>query len=466
MIGNKRVKKRQAEGEITLRKKITSLEKKLVKLEQKEQRIDDLNLINSLNIAVSRGDDLGKVLNLLARETRRLFHCHGAAVYIMSLDKNFLILQQNPQIAATFKKLPKAIARRIPSEIKIHLASTSIYQKILRSRKPQLTNDAVKIKKMMAEFTDSSVLRKLVPLVFKNLGSRSVMSIPLVTNGEVIGMMDVSRETPFTKLESKRFEIISKEMTIILRNFRTQEALQKSKDLTKKFIDAATQGFVLFDSELNIIAINDYIRHTFDIKETEVVGMNIVDASIASWESGRYEMYKKVLNTGKPLQFKDIIAPDKYGSLHLNLKAFKVGDGLGMIIDDITEQKKTEEKLRLANEKLLYLVTSTSAVIYTSETKGDYGATFISDNVTELFGFEPRQFTGQSDFWLMHVHPDDTQRVEIEVTKLFDKKLHTHKYRFRCKDGRYVWVSDKMKLLFDEDGKPLEIIGYLTIVAE
>lgn len=466
MRGKKKVKNQHQKEVAKLRTTIAKLEKHLTVLEEKEQRADDLYLINSLNIAVNRGDDLKKVLNWLARETKRLFHCHGAAVYLMSQDKKHLILQKNPQIAATFKKIPKVIASKIPSEIKIYLTSTSEYLKILKTHKPQLTNDPVKIKKMMSEFTESRALKTIITKIFKHLGNRSVISIPLVATDEIIGMMDVSRETPFSTIELKRFEIISKELTIILSNFRTQEALQKSRNLIKKFMDAATSGFVLFDSQLNTIAINDYIKKKFNVKENEVIGMNIVDISMAEWETGRYEMYQKVLKTGKPLHLKDITAPEKYGGLHLNIKAFKVGDGLGMIVDDITEQKETEEKLRLATEKLQYLVTSTAAVIYTCKTKGDYGATFISDNVNEFFGYEPNQFTEQSDFWLRHVHPDDTERVNIEVEKLFDKKLHTHKYRFRCKDGKYVLVKDKMKLLFDEDGEPLEIIGYLTLATE
>ena len=464
MKRSKKVSDKEKKEVTKLRTTIARLEEHLAALEEKEQRIDDLNLINSLNIAVNRGDELKKVLNFLARETKKLFRCHGVAVYMMSQDKDFLILQKNPQVTATFRLLPEVIVRRIPSEIRIHLTPKSVYNKILQTRKPNLTNDTTTIKKMMTEFTDSKMLKKMAPKIFKYLGSRSVITIPLIANNEVIGMMDVSRKDRFTSLDLKRFEIIAKELTIILSNYITQAALKRSRDLIEKFMNAATQGFVLFDADLNVIAINNCIERIFNTAADEAIGMNMVDASIATWESGRYEIYKQVLKTGKPLHFKDVIAPEKYGGLHLNIKAFKVGNGLGMIIDDITEQKKTEAKLRLANEKLQYLVASTSAVIYTAKPEPDYGATFISDNVAELFGYEPKQFIEQSDFWLKHVHPKDSQRIHIEISKLFDKKLHTYKYRFRRKDGQYVWVKDKMKLLFDEDGEPVEIIGYLTII--
>lgn len=464
MRGSRDVNTKETKEVKKLRKTIARLEEHLTALEEKEQKIDDLYLINSLNIAVNRGEELKKVLNILARETKKLFHCHGASVYILSHDKKYLILQQNPQITAIFRLLPEVVVRRIPSDIKIHLTSRSLYNKMLSARKPQLTNDAATIKKMISEFTDSKMLKKLVPKIFKYIGSRSVISIPLVATDEVIGMMDVSRATPFTSLELKRFEVIAKELTIILSNYRTHAALKKSRDLIEKFMNAATSGFLLFDEDLNVIAINNYIIKKFNIDEKNAIGTNIADASMASWESGRFELYKKVLKTGKPLQFADIMAPEKYGGLHLNVKAFKVGNGLGMILDDITEQRKTEEKLRLATEKMQYLVASTSAVIYTAKPEPDYGATFVSDNITELFGYEPKQFIGQSDFWIQHVHPGDSQRAFLEINKLLDKKLHTYKYRFRCKDGQYVWVKDKMKLLFDEDGKPIEIIGYLTIL--
>jgi PAS domain S-box-containing protein len=140
--------------------------------------------------------------------------------------------------------------------------------------------------------------------------------------------------------------------------------------------------------------------------------------------------------------------------------------GFQVIANDITESKHAKEQILMANERLQYLLTSTSAVIYTAKTSGDYGATFISDNVKKLVGYEPTKFTKNSDFWLQRVHPKDVPRVKTEVQLLFQKDFHSYEYRFKKKDGSYIWVRDDMKLVRDENGEPLEIVGFWVDVTD
>ncbi|MBE0434130.1 PAS domain S-box protein [candidate division WOR-3 bacterium] len=113
-------------------------------------------------------------------------------------------------------------------------------------------------------------------------------------------------------------------------------------------------------------------------------------------------------------------------------------------------------------ERLAFLLSETSVVIYAARVRGDYGVTFISDNVRVLVGYSPRSFMARSSFWIDHVHPDDRQRVLREVRRVFEKGHFQYEYRFRHKKGHYLWLSDEMKLACDAKGKPVEIVGYWT----
>jgi hypothetical protein len=39
-------------------------------------------------------------------------------------------------------------------------------------------------------------------------------------------------------------------------------------------------------------------------------------------------------------------------------------------------------------------------------------------------------------------------------------------YRFRCKDGHYLWIQDEASLLRDAAGRPTEIVGFWTNITE
>jgi PAS domain S-box-containing protein len=98
-------------------------------------------------------------------------------------------------------------------------------------------------------------------------------------------------------------------------------------------------------------------------------------------------------------------------------------------------------------------------VIYAAKVSGDYGATFISDNVKSMTGYEPREFLDSSTFWLEHVHPDDVDPLLSELPQIHERGRHTYEYRFRIKSGAYIWVRDEMKLHRDAEGTAVEIIG-------
>jgi two-component system cell cycle sensor histidine kinase/response regulator CckA len=131
-----------------------------------------------------------------------------------------------------------------------------------------------------------------------------------------------------------------------------------------------------------------------------------------------------------------------------------------------TNRKRVGEALQTTNERLNYLLTSTSAAIYTSKTSGDYGATSITENVKQMMGYEPREFIENSSFWIGHVHPEDRQRLLNELPRIFEQESYIYEYRFLHKDGNYRWVCDDMKLIKDEFGSPIEIIGYWTDITE
>ena len=129
-------------------------------------------------------------------------------------------------------------------------------------------------------------------------------------------------------------------------------------------------------------------------------------------------------------------------------------------IVDITERKLAEEALVSTKKRLQYLLESNPAVLYTCQARGNYAATFISENIEKVFGYKSREFTENPEFWAEHIHPEDRPRVFAELSHLFEKGYHIHEYRFQRGDGTYFWVYDELTLQYDTAGHPVEITGY------
>ena len=129
------------------------------------------------------------------------------------------------------------------------------------------------------------------------------------------------------------------------------------------------------------------------------------------------------------------------------------------MVSDITERKAAEAALLESRKRLQFLISATPAVVYTCRPDGDFGGTYVSENVRSVLGYEPEQFLGDSSFWIGRVHPEDRPKVTANIQELFAKGVHSYDYRFRSRDGVWHWMHDEMRLVKDEAGRAVEIVG-------
>lgn len=111
-----------------------------------------------------------------------------------------------------------------------------------------------------------------------------------------------------------------------------------------------------------------------------------------------------------------------------------------------------------------FLLNHGTAVIYACKPDGDFGATFVSENISEILGYKPSEFLEYSGFWADRIHAEDQSKIFAELSNLFRTGSHLHSYRFLHKNGEYVWIKDELKLIKDADGQNLEIIGHMAII--
>ncbi|MBW2625395.1 MAG: PAS domain S-box protein [Deltaproteobacteria bacterium] len=126
---------------------------------------------------------------------------------------------------------------------------------------------------------------------------------------------------------------------------------------------------------------------------------------------------------------------------------------------DITERKQAQEALVDAKTRVDDILELSPAVIYTCKAEASYQATFVSPNVKEQLGYDPKNFINDDSFWADHIHPEDAPGVFAQLPRLFEGGRHTHEYRFLHKDGTYRWMLDDLRLVRDDEGSPLEIVG-------
>jgi PAS domain S-box-containing protein len=151
---------------------------------------------------------------------------------------------------------------------------------------------------------------------------------PILKNGDVVGVQGIVRDVTERK--------------------EAEKAVRRSEETLRSFMESATDSFSLFDAELNLIDNNKVAMEMFfpGIAKEEIIGKNLEEISPGMKDSGVWEEYMEVIRTGTPLVKENYVPHPKFGERILTVKAFKMGDGMGMITTDMTEQKRAELVLR------------------------------------------------------------------------------------------------------------------------
>jgi len=288
------------------------------------------------------------------------------------------------------------------------------------------------------------------------------------------------RDGQVRDIEASTTEIVIKDEKYIQGTFRditkrklAEEELQKNEEKYKTLTENISVGLYRNTSGAKgrFIEANPAMVRMFGYQsKDEFLDIRVCD--IYMHPQDRRKLSKK-LSDNDFIKNEELSLKRKDGTEFIgSVSAVAVKDKKGKvkyfdgIVEDVTEGKKLEEKEKSTSDQLKKLISSVPIAIYTARTYGDYGATNITENIKELTGYESSIFTRNSSFWIDHIHPDDVQFVLDEVQKVFKKETHTYEYRFLCKDGKYIWVQDEMKLIRDEKGSPVEIVGYWADITD
>lgn len=128
-------------------------------------------------------------------------------------------------------------------------------------------------------------------------------------------------------------------------------------------------------------------------------------------------------------------------------------------VQDVTESRETERRLREAEARFRTLVEQIPAITYIQETpeaEVPKSVTYMSPQYEDIFGYSPEAEMYDPEHWVKILHPDDRDRVLAEDERT-DETGDPFKveYRVYAKDGSIVWVRDEAVLVRDDQGRPL-----------
>ena len=94
---------------------------------------------------------------------------------------------------------------------------------------------------------------------------------------------------------------------------------------------------------------------------------------------------------------------------------------------------------------------------------------FYNEGMIDLFGYSYSEMSDNEAWWRNNVHPQDKKRVITELDELMEgtsKSVWWGKYQFRCRDGSYKLILDRLFLVRDKSKKAMRMIGTMQDLTE
>lgn len=123
-------------------------------------------------------------------------------------------------------------------------------------------------------------------------------------------------------------------------------------ELKSAFFENAYSPFVILDRDMIFVDVNQASVDTIGIEKENFIGKNMLDIFPHLEGTDRYDAYKKVIETGEPIGFDELLFKGEFTEYTFMIRAFKIGDHLGITTLDVTNIIETIQKLKITQASL------------------------------------------------------------------------------------------------------------------
>lgn len=261
----------------------------------------------------------------------------------------------------------------------------------------------------------------------------------------------------------------------IVDNFRdiTEEKLAEEK--TRLIMNAALDAIICMDKRGLITFWNPQAEKIFGWHAEEVMGKllseTIIPLEFREKHNRGLAAYAKsgqgqVLNT--ILELSAINKNNTEFPIELTVLPIRQGNEefFCAFVRDITGRKMAEQQLTLSKERYDTIAKATNDVIYEWDIVKNLN--YWGEGYESLFGHKRTGDTMPSETWVENLHPEEKEKLFASVYEAFANKRTSmmREMRFRCADGSYKTVFDKLVIVYDEQDRPIRIVGAMQDITE
>jgi PAS domain S-box-containing protein len=254
--------------------------------------------------------------------------------------------------------------------------------------------------------------------------------------------------------------------------YLTDITLRKEADLRlvsanhekTRILERITEAFVSLDINWCYTYMNKQAGEIFNRDPKNMIGKHIWTEFPEGLNQPFHHAYEKAMATQEYIFLEEHYKP--YGRWFEN-HIYPSSDGISIFFRDVTERKRNEEKLKMANERFEKVTEATNDAIWDWDIVND--SFYRSQNILKFFGKGTPTVLESKDFWTDSFHPDDLKAIKESISKALQNDQTQRwemEYRILNEKENTIYVIDRGLILRDDSGKAIRVIGAMTDITE
>jgi PAS domain S-box-containing protein len=246
---------------------------------------------------------------------------------------------------------------------------------------------------------------------------------------------------------------------------QTEVQLRRSEDFLTSVLESLPQMvFVKDAADLRFVRFNKAGEELLGYSRKELLGKNDYDFFPKSQADFFTAKDRAVLVSGGLADIpEELIETRGKGQRLLHTKKIPICDKAGGeprylvgISEDITEQKRVQEALRVSEERFRSFFQDAPIMYFTLDESG----TVLSVNQAgaEQLGYDIPELVGQSVFKVFYQEDIHTVRAHFEACLGGPGVIREWEIRNIHKNGTLLWVNERARVITGTDGRPMVLV--------
>jgi PAS domain S-box-containing protein len=238
---------------------------------------------------------------------------------------------------------------------------------------------------------------------------------------------------------------------------QADQALRLSEERFRAVQETSIDGFMILESVRDAASAIVDFRWIYTNAAAERIigrpngwfaGRRLLEEMPGNRVDGIFDAYVRVVQTGAPWT-SEFEYKHEGLNVYIRLVAAKAGDGFAVSFADLSERRKSEERIAASEQRFRDLANAMPQIVWTNEASGRVN--YFNSQWLDYTGLSLEESLQDSN---APVHPDDRRAAESAWTNnLQTAQPFEYELRIRRHDGAYRWFLARCVPSFDKAGQ-------------